>query len=243
MQSYFLAPHVYPCVTDDHVVLLDLQRDKYVGVAREQMDSLAARVKGWPLDGVRPVEPAPAGEGVRISNTRADNVVGKMLAAGMLTTDANVGKDATPVVMPRAELALIEEDLEAQPAVTATHFTRFARACSLTSLSLRMRSMESVIAGVEARRAAARAACNLEVARPAVTAFIRLRPLLFRAQDACLFDSLALMRFLSYYGVFPTCVLGVQTGPFAAHCWVQHEGIVFNDAPEYVRKFTPILAV
>jgi hypothetical protein len=35
MQSYFLAPHVYPCVTDDHVVLLDLARDKYIGVARE----------------------------------------------------------------------------------------------------------------------------------------------------------------------------------------------------------------
>ena len=103
--------------------------------------------------------------------------------------------------------------------------------------------MEAVIASVEQRRAAAGAACDLDVARPAVAAFIRLRPLLFRAQDACLFDSLALMRYLSYYGVFPTCVLGVQTGPFAAHCWVQYQGIVFNDAPEYVRRFTPILAV
>jgi hypothetical protein len=161
----------------------------------------------------------------------------------MLTTDETVGKDATPVVMPRAELGLIEEDLETRPAVKWTHVARFLRACALTSLAMKLRSMESVIAGVEARRAAGKAACDLEVARAAVAAFIRLRPLLFRAQDACLFDSLALMRYLSYYGVFPTCVLGVQTGPFAAHCWVQQESIVFNDAPEYVRKFTPILAV
>jgi hypothetical protein len=67
--------------------------------------------------------------------------------------------------------------------------------------------------------------------------------LLFGAQDACLYDSLALLRFLSYYGVFPTCVIGVQTGPFGAHCWVQYQAVVFNDAPEYVRRFTPILAV
>jgi transglutaminase superfamily protein len=241
VQSYFLAPHVYPCVTDDHVVLLDLQRDKYVGVAREQMASLAERVKGWPL-GRAPESAAPAGE-IRTPNARADNVVGKMLAAGMLTTDPAVGKEATPVEMPRAEIALIEEDLETRPAVRSTHVTRFLRACALTSLSMKLRSMEAVIASVERRRAAGRAACDLDVARPAVAAFIRLRPLLFRAQDACLFDSLALMRYLSYYGVFPTCVLGVQTGPFAAHCWVQHQGIVFNDAPEYVRRFTPILAV
>ena len=66
---------------------------------------------------------------------------------------------------------------------------------------------------------------------------------LFGAQDACLFDSLALMRFLSYYVIFPTCVIGVQTGPFGAHCWVQHDAVVFNDAPEYVRRYTPILTV
>jgi hypothetical protein len=84
---------------------------------------------------------------------------------------------------------------------------------------------------------------DLVAARKAVGAFIRLRPLLFGAQDACLFDSLALVRFLATYGLFPMCVIGVQTGPFAAHCWVQHGDVVFNDEPEYVRRFTPILAV
>ena len=44
MPTYFLAPHVYPCVTEDHVVLLDLDRDKYVGVAREQVSALARAV-------------------------------------------------------------------------------------------------------------------------------------------------------------------------------------------------------
>jgi hypothetical protein len=244
VQSYFLAPHVYPCVTDDHVVLLDLQQDKYVGVGREQMASLAARVKGWPLSGVLPLVESPDADG-RSSNARADSVLGKMLAAGMLTTDASVGKEAKPVEVPRPEAALVEDDLEARPEVTFTHVLRFLLASAVAALSLRLRSIESVISGVAARKAAraGRAPLDVVTARRAVAAFIRLRPLLFGAQDACLFDSLALVRFLSYYRIFPTCVIGVQTGPFGAHCWVQHDAVVFNDAPEYVRRFTPILTV
>ena len=179
-------------------------------------------------------------------NPRGEAVVGKMLAAGMLTTDPAIGKEAKPVEVPRAELALVEEDLETQPEVTFLHVMRFLRATAVTRLAMKLRHIESVIASAKISKAAAvRAArpIDLETARAAVGAFIRLRPLLFGAHDACLFDSLALMRFLSYYGIFPTCVIGVQTGPFGAHCWVQQDAVVFNDAPEYVRRYTPILTV
>jgi hypothetical protein len=246
VQLYLLAPHVYPCVTDDHIVLLDLQRDKYVGVDREQMASLAERVKGWPWSGAPPAPGSLPNEVVRTPNARGEAVVGKMLAAGMLTTDPAVGKEAKPVEVPRAEAGLVEEDLERQPAVTFRHVVRFLLAASITSLAMRLRSIESVIASVRVSKAAACRSprtLDLDEARAAVGAFIRLRPLLFGAQDACLFDSLALMRFLSYYGLFPTCVIGVETRPFGAHCWVQHETVVFNDAPEYVRRYTPILTV
>ena len=243
MDSYFLAPHVYPCVTDDHVVLLDLHRDKYVGVGREQMAGLAARVKGWPLPA-----PAPEGEGssVRSSNTRAEGVLAKLLASGMLTTDPAIGKEAKPLEMARPEAALIEDDLEKTPPVTATHVRRFLLASAVAALEMKVRSIERVMIGVRARKARAQVASSsidLPAAREAVGAFIRLRPLLFGAQDACLYDSLTLVRFLSYYGIFPTCVIGVTTGPFVAHCWVQEGEVVFNDAPEYVRRYTPILAV
>jgi Transglutaminase-like superfamily len=246
VQLYLLAPHVYPCVTDDHVVLLDLQRDKYVGVDREQMASLAASVKGWPWGGSMPLAPSGSADDVRTSNAGTESVIRKMLAAGMLTTDPAVGKEARPVEVPHPETALVEEDLETVPRVNFTHVVRFLQAALITVLALKLRSIGFVIARASARKAATgatRQALDLDVARGAVAAFIRLRPLLFGAQDACLFDSLALIRFLSYYGVFPTCVIGVQTGPFGAHCWVQHEAVVFNDAPEYVRRYTPILTV
>ena len=243
MQSYFLAPHVYSCVTDDHVVLLDLERDKYVGVAREQVSALAGRVKGWPLTGS--AHPDAASEG-SAPKARAESVFAKMLAAGMLTTDPTIGKEASPLRMAEAAAALIEPDLEWRPRIAFLDVVRFLLASAMTALALRLRPIRSVISGVTRRKAKAAASCgsvDIAIARRATEAFIRLRPLLFGAQDACLYDSICLVRFLSWYGQYPACVIGVQTGPFGAHCWVQEGAFVFNDAPEYVRRFTPILAV
>ncbi|MEP7242935.1 MAG: lasso peptide biosynthesis B2 protein [Gammaproteobacteria bacterium] len=244
MEPYFLAPHVYTCVTDDHVVLLDLRRDKYVGVSRDQMASLEQRVKGWPFHSVTTLAEGADG---KAKSGRSDALLAKMVAAGMLTTDAAVGKDASPIAVPRPEAALVEDDLETQPRVTFTHAFRFLRASAMETLEMKLRSIESVMTRVRAHKARRRAntsvPLDLVTARAAVGAFIRLRPLLFGAQDACLYDSLALVRYLSYYGIFPECVIGVQTGPFVAHCWVQEGTVIFNDAPEYIRRYTPILAV
>ncbi|MEJ0036704.1 MAG: lasso peptide biosynthesis B2 protein [Gammaproteobacteria bacterium] len=243
MPSYFLAPHVYPCVTDDHVVLLDLERDKYVGIAREQVGALARRVKGWPRSGVPHSGDAPD---AKAPGSRAESVFAKMLAAGMITTDADIGKEASPVQMPAASDALVEPGLDWRPRITFIDVVRFLLASSLTSLSMRLLPLRSVMNAAIKRKAEGLATggpLDIAIARRATEAFIRLRPLIFAAQDACLYDSLALARFLSFYGQYPACVIGVQTVPFGAHCWVQEAGFVFNDAPEYVRRFTPILAV
>ncbi len=126
MQSYFLAPHVYPCVTEDHVVLLDLARDQYVGVSRDQMAALAARVKGWPDVGATSSE-ADAGRSSNTSaSSRANAMLEKMLAAGMLTTDPAIGKEARPLQMPTVAAPLIEPDLEWRPRISFGDVVRFS---------------------------------------------------------------------------------------------------------------------
>ena len=243
MPSYFLAPHIYPCVTDDHVVLLDLDRDKYVGVAREQVSALARRVKGWPRLGIMP--PGDDSETKPISS-RAESVFAKMVAARMLTTDPDIGKEVRPVDVAPVTEALVQPDLDWRPRITFLDVVRFLLASMFTSFSMRLLPLRSVMNGVMKRKVAgvaASGAVNVAIARRATEAFIRMRPLLFGAQDACLYDSLALTRFLSFYRQYPACVIGVQTAPFSAHCWVQEAGFVFNDEPEYVRRFTPILAI
>lgn len=242
MPQYLLAPHVYLCITDDHGVLLDLKRDKYVGIALSQMSVLAKRVQGWPSKLV----PAAAE-----SNERSDSLLARMLAEGMLTTDAAQGKAAEPVEMPLPQgtletLGVMGTSLfEFRPAITSRHFILFLRASIAARMALRWRPIAAVIAKVNSRKLRHRPAGNLdlEASRKLVAAFVYLRPLLFRTRDACLADSLSLVNFLSYHGIFPTLVFGVQTGPFAAHCWVQEGSLVFNDTPDHVRRFTPILAI
>jgi hypothetical protein len=238
MQEYLLSPHVYLCITDDHAVLLDLQRDKYVGVGRAQMNALAARVLGWPS--------TASDVSSTVGDERADAMLGKMHAAGLLTTDRTVGKEAHPLAMPRVERALLNPDLETQPAVAARDVTRFLRAAATAGLTLRLRSIDTVVERAQrrkARRMVPGAPMDHDVARALVGSFVHLRPLLFGAQDACLFDSLAIVELLARREIFPTWVFGVQTAPFAAHCWVQDGPVVFNDTPERVRRFTPILAI
>jgi hypothetical protein len=236
MREYLLSPHVYLCITDDHAVLLDLQRDKYVGVGRAQMHALAARVLGWP---------APPGENAAPGRDESgDAILSRMLAAGLLTTDPAVGKQAQPLAMERVESALLQPELEEQPRVKLADVGRLLRASAVAGFELRRSSIESVVRRVRERKSRhAAGAMDLAAARELVGAFAHLRPLLFGAQNACLFDSLAIVELLARRGIFPTWVFGVQTAPFAAHCWVQEGAVVFNDTPERVRRFTPILAI
>jgi hypothetical protein len=245
MSQYFLAPHVFLCVTDDHAVLLDLKRDKYIGVGRAQAHVLQQCIRGWPQ---------PAAPGVeRAEAASAEAVIGKMLASGLITADATRGRDAVPVSLPTPQSTLSElaptpgRDLfDTRPRIRAGHVLNFIMACTAARLSLRFRSIGSIVAKARARKArnARRGpAVDLEAARRHVAAYVYLRPLLFTAKDACLFDALALTHFLARYRIFATWVFGIQTGPFAAHSWVQHDDVVLNDTPDNVRRYAPILAI
>ncbi len=73
--------------------------------------------------------------------------------------------------------------------------------------------------------------------------FLRMRPWIYTAVDACLLDSLVLRDFLRRSGVHSTLVIGINTKPFAAHAWVQYGSQVLNDDAEHVLQFTPIITI
>ena len=72
-----------------------------------------------------------------------------------------------------------------------------------------------------------------------VVRFQKWRPLYPRAAS-CLFDSLALGRFLWSAGVRSNLVYAVRGGPFSAHAWLEIGGVIINDDPEYCAGFTPM---
>lgn len=62
-------------------------------------------------------------------------------------------------------------------------------------------------------------------------------------RDNCLAQSIAVASRMIALGVLPELVLGVQLGPFCAHCWVQQGDRLINDRVDVVRTFTPILVL
>lgn len=59
----------------------------------------------------------------------------------------------------------------------------------------------------------------------------------------CLARSFVLLRFLQRSGLSARWVFGVQTWPFAAHCWLQFAACALDDAPERIALYEPILAI
>lgn len=76
----------------------------------------------------------------------------------------------------------------------------------------------------------------------AVAAFRRWAPWA-PFQGQCLYRSYALLHWLRRQGMDAHWVFGVQTWPFAAHCWLQVEALVLDDAAEATGAYSPILVV
>lgn len=238
MPPYLLAPHVYPCVSGQHVVLMDLERDKYVAVAPAHR--LAEWVRGWPVQAAR------AGGEDRNPDGAADALLSQMLAHGMLVSDPYVGKPAVPISTVRAQGSLVEFDLDERPQARAADLSRLAASHLRARLSLALRPIQSIVEAVrerKARGAGQRAPADANRLRARVRAFTRLRPLFYTVRGACLLDSLTLLNFLSAEGIHPDWVFGVKTEPFDAHCWVQQGEMLLNDVPDRVRQYSPLLLV
>lgn len=235
---------MHVCVAGSHVVLLDLDRDKYVAVVPP--DRLARWVHGWPVAPSSPEAPPGA----------SDRLVANMIEQGMLVADPALGKEAHPVATVRPEATLLQFEFDKRPSATLSHFRDLFLAYTAARSALSFRPIKSVVRAVAVRRARAlelrkedrdmATGCrpqplDIEAARRLVAAFVHLRPLFFTSRDACLLDSLTLLNFLARRRIFPDWVFGVRTAPFIAHCWVQADATVFNDHPDYVRGYTPIL--
>jgi hypothetical protein len=239
MARYSLAEHVFVCLNGEHLVFLDLKADRYWALDASRTAGLAPLVGGWPVAG----SGAAATEDSLSEETIA--VIDVLKGRGLLAATPAPGKDATPVRAQPPASELISEAEESAGRTVATWWTFFCAAL-IAKFVLRTWPFERVIRRVRRRKAGADsevAAPDLQHARKLVEAFARYRVFLFSSKDECLFDSLALLEFLARHGVYPNWVFGVQTRPFAAHCWVQYGGIVFNDTVEHVSGFTPIMVV
>lgn len=265
-RTFALASHVRACECDGNVILLDLRTNRYLGIGPPASLVLANQANNWPIDSA--LSCAPLGISAGQAWVRQLSRQG-LLADAQAATHSPTSADELPGVRPDngsgstqirsqdlsprhcLEEAASTVELGADPAIhpwavsRAMEVLRFTRSVASAAWGLRCHSLLAISRSVAVRRARLRGpqAESLEAMTPAVAAYERLRPLLFTARAQCLLDSLALIEFLARSGFAARWVVGVRTGPFAAHSWVQSGHSVLNDQHEYVRQFRPIHVV
>jgi Transglutaminase-like superfamily len=253
MPQYLLAHHVFVCVQDEHVVFLDVRKDRYFALESAKTAGLGWLVPGWPIPAPPGLDFARRDAGSaapalvqQVNRGALSGVVSLLLEKGILVLDAAGGKPAEVTVAEAPSRDLSDEDLDERPRVGPRLLSRFIASAIRARLLLKHRTFEAVIERVRdrtQRRPATRPRLVETELYGLVAAFSRLRPFFFSAKDACLFDALSLSEFLAGYGVFPRWVFGVQARPFGAHCWLQLNGVVLNDTVDHVKRYTPIMVV
>lgn len=214
-----LQSYVSFAFVEDRAVFLDLRRDRYFvldGVAAIAFDAVC-REAGHALD----------------AETAA-----RLVATGLFMTAAKPA-ELIPVNVLSAERELPAGSAKSFPPIDLIEIGWLVRQmrCALVS-----QPIEKLIEGCRrtSHQCSARASTDKVVTLAKqfrrVRAWVPITP-------SCLQDSFALHRWLGRRRVSADLIIGVKLNPFAAHCWLQLDRMVLNDAPERVAAFSPILTV
>lgn len=238
---YWLPAHVYACEMSSAVILLDLKKDRYFGLDRKESSWLSSVVRNWPN-----ATPGSAASS-SASHEFCVSAAADLLRSELLTRDEpNCRFSNASAIDLDGELISIGDELHSRPPVCTMDVLNLLRAYGHARAALRWRSFYDVVHDVWRRKQRAANPMpeeHLERVIDLVCVFRRLRPIVFNAKDMCLIHALTLTTFLSYYGVYPAWVIGVQMQPWCAHSWVQYRNLLFDTNPEKVCEYTPILVV
>lgn len=224
------APEVHFCESDGTFVFLDSRTNRYTCLRPDQADMFR-----------------------RILDVRGycDNLDARSLSYARFLIEARLLIEQ-PVYSPR--LQAFSSPLPTSSLLDDTHSPvagalRAIPAMAQSILAARrivrkadMLSSQAAVLKWRERASLHSSAHKAQVAK-ATLAFHALTPLFFTAHDACLFRSLALIRFLALHGVSADWVFGVCYCPFLAHCWIELDGVVLNDFLDNVSAYRPILRI
>lgn len=232
--QYSLSQHVYVCRRGNCYVLLDLPHDRYISIDEGEAAHLSQLVSGWPPPAPRTGAFAPS-----------PHILQELATEGLITEGQSDNGNMPLAVLPAVTRSLIGHSGPPLSPVRKQHIPRFAAALVVARVNLKYRTAAYIASRKRSwskQRNYKPPPSESEI-RDWVGAFNSISNSMLTKHDNCLESSFVLAEFLSHYSFFPTCVIGIRTVPFAAHCWLQHADLVINESAEYAKSLTPILVV
>lgn len=215
MSYLALKPHVSYALVEGRSVFLDLRRDRYFALGAAAAE-VFIRCRSDP-------------------STPVDLAGSPLLATGLFEPAAEPARlEPAPVITPEREAAGTSRAGFRDVVEAAALLARARRAIRREPLERLVRS--HLQASENGGHSSSHEVEMLSLRFRAARGWVPVKP-------SCLLDSLALCQWLARRSAFARLVIGVKLDPFAAHCWVQLESVVLNDAPDRVARYVPILAI
>jgi hypothetical protein len=234
---YHLPAHVFVCFTLGAAIFLDVDRDKYYGLAPKQSNCLQGIVAGWPSEQSKldtTTSASMLSEGLEVAEM--------LVSAGLLTKDSTNGKQVRIVDLGPTEsfTELHHGTTDEVHKVTLTDAANFLIALIQAMVWRTVVPLHRTLKKVSARKSCADTQIfDAKRASGVLRRFRTLRAYAFSTNGKCLFHSLVLVNFLSRYDIYPSLVIGIRSKPWGAHCWVQQDTYVIDVTPERIFPYTP----
>lgn len=233
MTTYYLAEHVHTCLSNGHIVFLDIQNDRYSALPPEISKCLGALVDNKAINFDEFENSRPE---IRAALTN-------LIDRGMLRADApsTVRVRSRTVRKPRRDLS--DANIEGRANVASLHTANFFYAYSRAVVDTKILSHDRVIRSLSRYNPRKKSEGQKYTLEEIVEAFRFIRIFFYREINRCYFDCIVHMYFLRRYGFDPVWVFGVQMEPFHAHCWVQVGDVLVTNYLGETSMLRPILTV
>lgn len=219
--TYALRPDLAFCFVQQRAIFLDMAADRYFCLDGPADDSF------WRLVGGELLKPAD------------HDVLTRLVTRDILNV-AGMGNIPRPCRHPAPGISHLDAH-RASPAMP--RLPSIIWHLTTTNLRLRKKPPADVVLHVARLKTMARRTNLVADDLYALARTYDWTRRFFMPLDRCLVRALALATQAAKAGYRIDLVFGVRLRPFAAHCWVEHEGVVLDDRLDHVSNFTPILAV
>lgn len=225
------------CFVREFCVILDVAHNRYISVPAYIMEQLIPYIRKSETDFLAHPTVIPP-EALALSE--------ELIAARLLTTAYYPSVTTPHSKLPRPGRLLSQFPSGNMRRERLFLGPSFLRACIFSDYLLRQVSLSRIVERVASRRDRLThmpAELTDEKITHLASVFVALRPY-YPRRYWCMFDSLALLEFLSQWSIVPRWVFGVSTDPFSAHCWVQERDLVLCDTRDFSSaSFSPIMTI
>lgn len=232
----YLKRHVFSCLVNSHLVLMDAKNDQYHMIEQAELQGLIGVLSGLePLAcRIRPLDSD-------LSSSSTAEVVKWLLDNDLATDQAELGHPA--VLIHQRKRQELERDLcsELDNKICLRYLPVACLALISAVVAKYASPLERTLARLSQKKLNDQKSVPLARAIELTKVFHGLR-ILIPIKRNCFLDSLALLRFLRFYKINAELVFGIAIDPFNAHCWVEYDGHYLNDRPSNTLEMATIFA-